>query len=79
MFGCIDAVLDFLAGYPKHLVTDQGLNNRGVAANELPAAGVHVGTIGPQAPYNRQKSNATVEFGNLPEQSHCFPIKAMKI
>ena len=58
-------------GCPKHLVSRPSrLNSRGVPAIELPVAGFHVGTIGPQAPYNREKSNATVEFGNLPKQSH---------
>ena len=59
-------------GYRKHLVT-QGLDNRGVLANELPAGGVHVRTIGPQAPYNPKKSNTTVEFGNLPEGKSLSP------
>ena len=39
------------AGYPKELVADRGLNNRGILCKELSAAGVYCGSTGLEAPY----------------------------
>eukprot|EP00973_Karenia_brevis_P008508 1150277-Karenia_brevis.AAC.1 len=38
-------------GYPKEIVADRGLNNRGIFAKELSAAGVYCSNIGLEAPY----------------------------
>ena len=43
------------AGYPKELVSDRGLNNRGIFCEELSAAGVYCGSIGLEAPYQLGK------------------------
>ena len=39
------------AGYPKSVVTDRGLHNRRIFAQELSAAEVQLYTIGLEAPY----------------------------
>ena len=43
------------AGYPDELVSDRGLNNRGIFVKELSAAGVYCGSIGLEAPYQLGK------------------------
>mgnify|MGYP000190793998 FL=1 len=43
------------AGFPKEVVSDRGLNNRGIFAKELSAAGVYCGSIGLEAPYQLGK------------------------
>ena len=43
------------AGYPDELVSDQGLNNRGIFVKDLSAAGVYCGSIGLEAPYQLAK------------------------
>ena len=51
---CLDAIMQHWvswAGYPKVLVCDRGLNNRGVLAKEMSVAGVYVNMIGLEAPY----------------------------
>ena len=55
---CLDAYMMYWiswAGYPKKLVTDRGLNNRGVFRKELEAAGVDCSNIGLEAPYQLGK------------------------
>jgi hypothetical protein len=55
---CLDAYMMYWvswAGYPKMLVTDRGLNNRGVFRKELEAAGVDCTNIGLEAPYQLGK------------------------
>ena len=51
---CLDAVMQqwvSWAGYPKNIVTDRGMNNRGVFVKEMSAAGVNCANIGLEAPY----------------------------
>ena len=51
---CLDSVMMkwvSWAGYPSNLVTDRGLNNRGVFVKEMSAAGVNCSNIGLEAPY----------------------------
>jgi hypothetical protein len=55
---CLDAVMQYWvawAGYPGNVVTDRGLNNRGVFVKELSAAGVNCSNIGLEAPYQLGK------------------------
>ena len=44
------------AGYPKQLIADRGLNNRGAFARELAAAGVYASSTGLEAPYQLGKA-----------------------
>ena len=44
------------AGYPKRIVTDRGLNNRGIFMKEMSAAGVDTHSIGLEAPYQLAKT-----------------------
>ena len=46
---CLDLVLTHWvnwAGYPKQIISDRGLNNRGVFIKEMNAAGVYCSSIG---------------------------------
>ena len=55
---CLDAFMQYWvswAGYPDELVSDRGLNNRGIFVKELSAAGVYCGSIGLKAPYQLAK------------------------
>ena len=55
---CLDVVMTHWvqwAGYPKYIVADRGLHNRGIFAKELSAAGVYCGNIGLEAPYQLGK------------------------
>ena len=55
---CLDAFMQYWvswAGFPKEVITDRGLNNRGVYAKELAAAGVITTSIGLEAPYQLGK------------------------
>ena len=50
---CLDLILTHWAnwaGYPKQIVTDRGLNNRGVFIREMNAAGVYCNSIGLESP-----------------------------
>ena len=52
---CLDAIMQYWvawAGYPKEAVSDRGMNNRGVLAKELSAAGVYPASIGLKLPTN---------------------------
>ena len=49
---CLDLVLTHWvkwAGYPKQVISDRGLNNRGVFIKEMNAAGVYCSSIGLEA------------------------------
>ena len=51
---CLDAFMQHWvswAGFPKELVCDRGLNNRGVFAKTLAAAHVYISNVGLEAPY----------------------------
>ena len=55
---CLDTFMQHWvswAGYPSEVTCDRGLNNRGIFAKELAAAGVYVGNIGLEAPYQLGK------------------------
>ena len=53
------------AGYPKHLITDTGLNNRGLPPEALSAVAVDVGTSDWKRHIRWRTSNGTVIFGNV--------------
>ena len=55
---CLDAFMSYWvcwAGYPRQVVADRGLHNRGVFSRELAAAGVYTANIGSEAPYQLGK------------------------
>ena len=54
----LDALMTYWvswAGYPRQVAADRGLNDRGVFARALAAAGVHTANIGLEAPYQLGK------------------------